>query len=51
MKMKSGCLKSDTRLWLDVVRQIVCGAAFLTLLLLTLSTGRAQDSGAEAFGA
>jgi len=48
MKMKPGCLTSDTRLCLDVVWQLVRGAALLILLLLTAATGRTQDFGAKA---
>ena len=43
MKIKPGCLKSDMRLWCDVVRQMASGAAFLTLLLVVSPTVRAQD--------
>jgi len=46
-KMKPGSLKSDIRLCLDIIRHIVCGAAFLTVFMLISRTVRAQDSGAE----
>ena len=46
-KMKPGSLKSDIRLCLDIIRHIVCGAAFLTVFMLISRTVRAQDSDVE----
>ena len=45
--MKPGSLKSDMRLCVDLIRQIVCGAAFLTVWMLISLTAWAQDSDAK----